>query len=193
MPTLGWWSLGLALVGAASAVVTPSSALLPLLQAGVVVADVAEDELGARGLVAVDLGDDWVPRFLRDDPALGNVGIVPFAATYRALAAGELEEEAVGPRAKVDRFLDLRRSTRTSRYCGGASLMARSIAAAGAVGASTVALAGVVPGSAPANRRATSMMTVVGAGRMEGAVGAGSSRRRHDPDDDRTAKRPEVR
>lgn len=107
MSTLGWWSLGLALVGAAPDVVMIPPAQLPVVQAGVVVGDVAEDELDARGLVAVDLGDDWVPRFLREDPALGDVGIVPFAATYRALAAGDLEVEGVGPRAKVDRFLEL--------------------------------------------------------------------------------------
>lgn len=104
--------LGLALASTGEEVIvttttTTTTARLPLVHAGVVVGDVPEADLAARGLVAVDLGDDWTPRYLREDPALGDVGVVPFAATYRGLAAGDLEVEGVGPRAKADRFLEL--------------------------------------------------------------------------------------
>jgi hypothetical protein len=105
--TLAWLTLGQAGAGGGDAVVVAAAARLPLVQEGVVVGDVGVGELAARGLVAVDLGDDWVPRFLAGDPAAGDAGVVPFASTYRALAAGVLDVEGVGPRAKTDRFLEL--------------------------------------------------------------------------------------
>jgi len=102
---VGWLTLGLALAGAGDDVAI--AARIPVVQGGVVVGDVGTDELAGRGLVAVDLGDGWVPRFLAEDDGLGDAGDVPYAAVYRALAAGDLEVEGAGPRAKVDRFLEL--------------------------------------------------------------------------------------
>ncbi|MBM4282301.1 MAG: hypothetical protein FJ137_16615 [Deltaproteobacteria bacterium] len=54
----------------------------------------------------VDTGDEWAPLFLRLDPTLGDEGVVPWFATYVALAADRAGAGA-GSRAAADRFAKL--------------------------------------------------------------------------------------
>ena len=77
--------------------------VLGVWREGARVSSVCATEVDERGLLVVDLGDEWVPRFL-----LGDDGQpVPYAATYRALANEHLDGADVGARAARDRFFEL--------------------------------------------------------------------------------------
>jgi hypothetical protein len=54
--------------------------------AGVVVDRMTVAAAEERGLFVVDLGDRWVPMFLRPDPSLGRAGEVPWHEHYIGLA-----------------------------------------------------------------------------------------------------------
>lgn len=54
---------------------------------------------GARTDVVVDLSDDWTPRMLTDDPALGDLGRQPYRAEFIRLANS--------PAGADERFLEL--------------------------------------------------------------------------------------
>ncbi len=112
---MAWWVVGWALSCAASQVhttpqpeaVAPSR--LAVIVDGVIVDELSEDDVAERGLVAVDLSDEWVPRFLVEDRAVDARGEVPYATTYRTLAAGQAPEDVDGTlrRAGTDRFYEL--------------------------------------------------------------------------------------
>lgn len=96
----------------AAADVPPTAApadAVPVVTSGVggsVVDSVARADVVARGLTLLDLSDDWTPRFLVEDPALGDAGLVPFRATYLGLAREDFDVAGAGRRAKVDRYLE---------------------------------------------------------------------------------------
>src|SRR5690606_16434881 len=88
---LGWLAAAAITTSAASAAAAaPSSACerpLPVLRDGRLAGDACPDELSARGLTQLDLGDAWVPYALGG--AALAVGQAPpaYAETFVALAA----------------------------------------------------------------------------------------------------------
>ncbi len=111
---MGWWLVAWALAGAIddrTAATTNDADRVVVMSDGVAVDVLDEGDAIERGFIVIDLGDGWVPRFLHDDPTLSERGEVPYAATYRALAAGDLtvqpHVEGTLRRAGRDRFFEL--------------------------------------------------------------------------------------
>lgn len=87
---------------AASSPIAPVT--VPVFVGGEVAGAVAV--AAARGLTVLDLSNAWTPRFLAEDPALGEAGRVPFRATYLGLADEQPDVAGAGPRAGGDRYLE---------------------------------------------------------------------------------------
>ncbi len=57
---------------------------------------VCTTQAAASGLTVVELGDDWVPTLFSEVPEIGEAGVQPYRATFRALMGKRVQRRADG-------------------------------------------------------------------------------------------------
>lgn len=100
-------------LGMGTATAPVDDAVVGVWAGGVRVGSLRTADVDARGLLLVDLGDEWAPFFLSgvdDDKADGDLRRqepAPYRSTFVALANERVHEAGVGRRAARDRFFEL--------------------------------------------------------------------------------------